>query len=67
MAEFRDEFQLSFPLALDVTGDINEAYNIQTRPSSYLLDQEGLILARRFGLMTEAQLDEMLHEAFAQA
>ncbi|MCY3866263.1 MAG: redoxin domain-containing protein [Chloroflexi bacterium] len=66
MFSFRDEFALSFPLALDDSGEINESYGIQTRPSSYLLDRDGVILARHFGIMTEAQLSEMLHEAFAQ-
>ncbi len=64
---FRDEFALTFPLALDDSGVINDAYGIQTRPSSYLLDRDGVILARHFGLMTEAQLSEMLNEALPQA
>lgn len=66
MESFRDEFDLSFSLALDDSGEINEAYAIQTRPSSYLLDRDGVILARHFGLMTESQLSEMLSEALAQ-
>ena len=67
MADFRDEFRLSFPLALDETGEINDAYAIQTRPSSYLLDVNGVILARHFGIMTESQLSEVLQKAFAEA
>jgi len=67
MAAFRDEYDLSFPLALDGSGEINDAYGIQTRPSSYLIDREGLILARHFGIMTESQLSELLDEALAQA
>ncbi len=66
MESFRDEFGLSFSLALDGKGDINQAYGIQTRPSSYLIDRDGVILARHFGIMTESQLSELLHEAFAQ-
>ena len=66
MESFRAEFGLSFPLALDDSGEINDAYGIQTRPSSYLLGRDGVILARHFGIMTEAQLSEMLSEAFAQ-
>ena len=66
MESFRDEFGLSFPLALDDSGEINDAYGIQTRPSSYLIDRDGVILARHFGIMTESQLSELLHEAFAQ-
>lgn len=60
IADFRDEFGLGFPLALDATGEINDAYGIQTRPSSFLLDADGVILMRHFGLMTESRLREML-------
>ena len=67
MASFSAEFDLSFPLALDSSGEINDAYGIQTRPSSYLLDRNGVILARHFGIMTESQLSELLSDAMAQA
>ncbi len=60
MAAFRDEFGLSFPLALDGSGEINDAYAIQTRPSSYLIDQQGVIQARHFGIMVESQLNQLL-------
>ncbi len=65
MADFRDEFGLTFTLALDSSGDINDDYAIQTRPSSYLLGKDGLILARHFGIMTETQLNQLLSDAFA--
>lgn len=60
---FREEFDLTFPLALDTTGAINDAYGIQTRPSSFLLDKDGAIITRHFGMMTEEQITEMLAEA----
>ena len=66
IASFRAEFGLRFLLALDETGAVDEAYSIQTRPSSYLVDAEGVILARHFGLMTEAQLEEMLAAALPE-
>ena len=65
MRDFRDEYGLSFSLALDDTGEINDTYGIQTRPSSYLLGRDGIILARHFGIMTEDQLAELLNEAFS--
>ena len=67
MADFRGEFGLTFPLALDASGGINDAYAVQTRPSSYLLDADGVILMRHFGLMSRAQLDELLVAALADA
>ena len=67
MEVFRDEYRLTFALALDDSGEINDAYGIQTRPSSYLLGKDGIILARHFGIMTEMQLSEMLENAFDQS
>ena len=67
MRDFRDEFSLSFALALDASGAVNEAYAIQTRPSSYLLDADGVILNKHFGIMTEAQLEMELAEAMVEA
>ncbi len=66
MRDFRDEFGLSFALALDESGEINDSYAIQTRPSSFLIGKGGIILARHFGIMTEDQLGEMLTAAFAE-
>jgi cytochrome c-type biogenesis protein len=66
IATFRDEFELTFPLALDETSEINDAYGIMVRPSSFLLDKNGMILARHFGMMTETQIQEMLEEALAE-
>ena len=63
IANFRNEFGLTFPLALDDTGEINDAYGIQTRPSSFLLDKDGVILVRHFGMMTETQIQDMINEA----
>ena len=65
MRDFRDEFSLRFPLALDDTGRVNDAYDIQTRPSSFLLSSDGIILARHFGIMTEDQLGRLLNETFS--
>ncbi len=66
IASFRDEFGLGFALALDETGAVNDAYGIQTRPSSFLLDRNGLILTRHFGLMTESQIQEMLAQVIPE-
>lgn len=66
IAAFREEFELTFLLALDDTNEINDAYGIQVRPSSFLLDKEGNILVRHFGMMTEAQIQEMLEEVLTE-
>ncbi|MDE2856224.1 MAG: cytochrome c biogenesis protein/redoxin [Chloroflexota bacterium] len=64
--DFRDEFGLTFPLALDDSGEINDSYAVQTRPSTYIIGRDGLIWTKHFGIMTEPQLrglfDDMLPE-----
>ena len=66
MAEFRDEYALEFPLALDASGEINELYAVQTRPTTYVIARDGTIHARHFGIMTEPQLRELFRELFPQ-
>lgn len=65
VAEFRDEFGLTFPLAVDEGDVINDMYGIQTQPSSFLIDEEGVIQARHFGMLTESQIIELVDEALS--
>ncbi len=64
--DFRDEFGLSFPLALDASGEINDSYAVQTRPSSYIIGRDGLIWTKHFGIMTEPQLRELFDDMFPE-
>ncbi len=64
--DFRDEFGLSFPLALDASGAINDSYAVQTRPSSYIIGRDGLIWTKHFGIMTEPQLRELFDDMFPE-
>ena len=62
--DFRDEFGLTFLLALDDSGEVNNTYAVQTRPSTYVIDRDGVITLKHFGIMTEPQLREIFHDAF---
>jgi cytochrome c-type biogenesis protein len=62
---FRDEFGLSFTLALDESGDIIDTYGVQNLPSSFLLDKDGIILMRQYGMMTQEQIQAVLSDALA--
>lgn len=57
---FREEFGLTFPLALDHSAAIQTQYGIFSYPTTLLLDREGVIVARHFGAITANQLDQML-------
>jgi len=67
VAEFRDEFGLTFPLAVDEGDVINDLYGIQTQPSSFLIGADGVIQARHFGMLTETQIVELVEDAVSES
>ena len=59
-AKFRDEFGLSYPMPLDRTGEVSEAYRLPGLPVTILIDADGVI-ERMFGQgVTEEQLLEAI-------
>ncbi|MBN1202255.1 MAG: redoxin domain-containing protein [Anaerolineae bacterium] len=60
---FREELDLTFPLALDQTGTIQTLYGVFSYPSTLLLDQNGVIVARHFGVLTDDQIDKLVDQA----
>lgn len=64
-AKFRDEFGLTYPMPLDRTGEVSQAYRLPGLPVTVLIGPDGVI-ERMFGEgVTEEQLTEAL-EAMAQ-
>jgi peroxiredoxin len=57
---FRDEFGLTFPIALDLTGRIAHDYRIQGTPTNITLDVTGRIVDRRMGYMSELEMEGMI-------
>ncbi len=64
---FRDELGLTFPIALDPTGAVQDQYALFSYPSSYLIDRDGTVLARHFGVLTGDALAALLDEALSPA
>lgn len=50
--EFVNEFGLTFPIPLDVDNEQYETYNVLTIPTTYFLDENGVIKERHLGPMT---------------
>ena len=59
--EFREEHELTFPLIVDEGDVINDEYGIVNRPSTFIVDQEGVIVFRHFGPVVESQITELLN------
>lgn len=53
---------LSFPVVIDEGAEIYQLYQVRGLPSSYLIDEQGVIRSIHIGVMTEAQIDGYLTE-----
>lgn len=60
VTQFRDNFGITFPLAVDEGDRVNNMYGILVQPSTLILNEEGIIVYKRFGVTTEAQIEEVL-------
>jgi peroxiredoxin len=60
VADFRDEFGLTFDVLLDPGAEIQELYRNRNYPSTFFVDENGVIQVQHIGVMTEGQLDENL-------
>jgi peroxiredoxin len=48
-AGFFEEFNLSFPAALDPAGQVSGIYGVRALPTTYIIDREGNILTQVVG------------------
>lgn len=60
MREFRDEFGLTFPIALDMNNAVSDEYAIFRQPSTLILDQNGVIVYKNLGIVLEEQIVDVL-------
>jgi peroxiredoxin len=62
--EFADEFGMDFPIVIDRTGQVAEAWHIggpvEGIPSSYFIDADGVVQARVFGPMDSETIEREL-------
>jgi len=66
-AFLEDEVSVSYPILLDGEGKVKTAYNLFTQPTSYLVDESGIIRSRKFGAYTEQELRDRVEELLSEA
>ena len=57
ITDFVNEYGLTFPVLLDKTGEVSKAYEVINIPSTYFLDEEGMIQLKINGALDETMLD----------
>lgn len=58
--EFAEEYGASFPILIDPKAEVAEAYRMLGLPSSYFIDQRGVLREQHFGLLKPDLIDEKI-------
>jgi peroxiredoxin len=66
VADFREEYGLSFTLALDEGESISEQYAIPGQPSTLVLDANGVIIFQSYSIVTEEDLAPIITDALPE-
>jgi peroxiredoxin len=59
--QFVMDYGLTFPVVLDTTGEVGDAYQAFTIPTSYILDTNGVIQKRIVGPMDKQMMTELIN------
>jgi len=60
-----EEIQVSYPILMDDRGRVAQAYNKFAQPTSFLIDQQGIIRSRKNGAYTSEELQQRVQELLA--
>ena len=57
---FAEKNKLSFPILLDESGTTQQTYQIISIPTTFIIDENGVILRKHIGSMSYEQMEELL-------
>jgi peroxiredoxin len=57
---FVDELGLTFPVLLDEDGKINKQFEVLSYPTSYIINEDGVITTKFAGAMTYEQMEDFI-------
>lgn len=57
---FVSEVGASYPILLDKTGGVTTAFGVLTLPATFLLDERGVVVWKKFGTTSEEELNQRL-------
>ncbi|MBC7224636.1 MAG: redoxin domain-containing protein [Anaerolineae bacterium] len=60
--EFVEWAEITFPVVLDLKGEVVSTYQVRALPSTFFIDKDGTIVQRYVGPMTQDLLDQYLAE-----
>lgn len=57
-----EEVSVTYPILLDDKGEVASAYNKFTQPTSFLVDENGIIQAKKFGAYVKSELEAAVEQ-----
>ena len=60
--QFGEQYGVTYPIALDETGSVAQAYKIYPIPVSYFIDREGTVRFVRIGGLTTEEVEELFRK-----
>ncbi|WP_050182236.1 redoxin domain-containing protein [Domibacillus robiginosus] len=60
VSEFAEEYGLTFPILMDEDGTITETYQVYTIPTTYVLNEEGIVHQKIVGPMDKSMMINLL-------
>lgn len=60
VAGFVNKNQLTFPVLLDENGETQQAYSIISIPTTFIIDEKGIIVKKHIGSMSYEQMEEII-------
>ncbi len=60
--EFVDKYHFTFPVVFDRKGDVTKAYKVNTFPTNFLIDSDGIIRERINGVITLEQWEKLIEK-----
>ena len=60
--KFVEEFGAKFPIVIDVDASVSKAYRLVGLPSSFFIDQQGILRDQFFGPLSRKTLDEKIEQ-----
>ncbi len=62
---FRADQRVTFPLVMDESFAVSDAYVVQQFPTTYVIGRDGTIRARNYGALTAEQISQFVDDALA--
>ncbi len=62
---FVEDYAITYQIAMDSEGLVERDYLVWAMPSTYLIGSDGVVIKRVFGPLRDAQLEELVAQAFA--